>query len=571
VPRRWSVATQLLALQLGIIAVVLVGVGAVSLTQAQGDFRRTEGSRVLAAAENLAARAALRQALETEDELVARERAAAVAEAVQSLSGASFVAAVDRAGVVVTDTEDPGRIGERAALLGSEPEGGTALQGRASVGERTGGGAPAVVAYVPVFSAQPGRAGALLGAVAIGQEYPTPVEYLVSAVPNLLTYLGLAGGLGIAGSLLLARRVKRQTLGLEPLEIRGLVEHREAMLTGIKEGVLALDSGDRVALVNAEAHRMLALPADCVGRPLGELALEPRLVDVLTGREPQRDAVVFVADRILTLNRMPVSVRGAAVGSVTTMRDLTELRQLRRELGVTRQTTEGLRAQAHEFANRLHTISGLLELGEYEEVLRYVKRLGSATQELSAAVTGAVGDPTLAALLIAKASVAAERGIRLRIAPSSRLGVLDDQLSEDLATVVGNLVDNALDAIGPLGGGEVEVEVVEEAGATEDGAAPRVRVEVRDSGPGVAPDLVEEVFTRGFTTKAAGGGQRGFGLALTRAICVRRGGAVRVRNDEGAVFSACLPLSPSPGAHPAGAHPAGSHAAGSPALGGARS
>jgi len=239
-----------------------------------------------------------------------------------------------------------------------------------------------------------------------------------------------------------------------------------------------------------------------------------------------------------------VSVRGTAVGSVTTMRDLTEMRALRRELGVTRQTTEGLRAQAHEFANRLHTISGLLELGEHEEVLRYVKRLGSATQELSAAVTQAVDDPALAALLIAKASVAAERGIRLQIAPSSRVGLLDDQLSEDLATVVGNLVDNGLDAIGPLGGGEVVVEVMEDTAEAGGGV---VRVEVRDSGPGVAPELVEEVFARGFTTKAAGGGQRGFGLALTRTICVRRGGSVSVRNDEGAVFSAHLPLvSPSP-------------------------
>jgi sensor histidine kinase regulating citrate/malate metabolism len=288
------------------------------------------------------------------------------------------------------------------------------------------------------------------------------------------------------------------------------------------------------------------------------------VVDVLTDRDGQRDAVVFAGERILTLNRMPVSVRGTAVGSVTTMRDLTELRALRRELGVTRQTTEGLRAQAHEFANRLHTISGLLELGEYEEVLRYVKRLGSATQELSAAVTRAVDDPALAALLIAKASLAAERGIRLQIAPDSRVGLLDDQLSEDLATVVGNLVDNALDAIGPLGGGEVVVEVVEDAA--------QLRVEVRDSGPGVAPELVEEVFARGFTTKAAGGSgsdagrppgtecgadaswsdrsQRGFGLALTRTICVRRGGSVSVRNDDGAVFAALLPVVPASAAVP---------------------
>ena len=106
-------------------------------------------------------------------------------------------------------------------------------------------------------------------------------------------------------------------------------------------------------------------------------------------------------------------------------------------------------------------------------------------------------------------------------------------MSEDLATVVGNLVDNALDAVGPLGGGEVEVEVVQDAAA--------VRVTVRDSGPGVAPELVEEVFTQGFTTKAANGGPRGFGLALTWTICTRRGGSVSVRNDDGAVFSACLP------------------------------
>jgi len=526
--RRWSIAGQLLALQMGIIAVVLIGVGAVSLHQEESEFRRSETVRVRAAAENLAARAPLRLALEAPFARVRQEQAALVAGSVQTLSGASFVEVADGGGAVVANTEDPGRIG----LVPPDPN--PALSGRSSVGDQGGDGRRAVVAHVPVIAQNGPRAGDVVGAVTVGQEYPTLFEHFLSAVPNLLTYLGLAGGLGIAGSLLVARRVKRQTLGLEPREIRGLVEHREAMLTGIKEGVLALDVDDRVTLVNAEAHRMLRLPVDCVGRTLAELDLDARLLDVLTGRDARRDAVVFVGERILTLNRMPVAVRGTQVGAVTTMRDLTELRQLRRELGVTQQTTEALRAQAHEFANRLHTISGLLELGEYEEVLRYVKRLGSATQELSAAVTSHVGDPTLAALLIAKASLAAERGIRLRVSPSTRVEPLDDQLSEDLATVVGNLVDNALDAIGPLGGGEVEVEVVHDDDAVD--------VEVRDSGPGVAPELVEEVFERGFTTKAADGGRRGFGLALTKTICTRRGGAVSVRNDDGAVFTARLPV-----------------------------
>jgi two-component system, CitB family, sensor kinase len=139
----------------------------------------------------------------------------------------------------------------------------------------------------------------------------------------------------------------------------------------------------------------------------------------------------------------------------------------------------------------------------------------------------------VAALLIAKASQAGERGIQLRISEATRLGRVDEPLSADLATVVGNLVDNALDAIGHAPDGWVAVEI-----AHQDG---QVRVVVRDSGPGVAPELAEEVFEHGFTTKAAADGQRGIGLALIRMVCARRGGQVRVHNDDGAVFGAGRP------------------------------
>ena len=179
------------------------------------------------------------------------------------------------------------------------------------------------------------------------------------------------------------------------------------------------------------------------------------MLDVLTGSAAQQDAVVFVGERILTLNRKPVAVRGvpARLGH-DHARPAPSCGQLEQELGVTRQTTEALRAQAHEFANQLHTICGLLELEEYDEVLRYVEaaRLGDRRSS-AAAVTERIESPPLAALLIAKSSVAAERGIRLHLADASRVGPLDEGLAEDLATVVGNLVDNALDAVGPLGGG----------------------------------------------------------------------------------------------------------------------
>ena len=278
-----------------------------------------------------------------------------IADGVQSLSGVTFVEIADADGIVVANTRDPARLGVQLSPAD------TGAAGRSWVADSSGTAA-AVVAHVPVFGDIGSQTGRVVGTAAVGQEYPSLGESLLSAVPNLLTYLGLAGIVGVAGSLLVARRVKRQTLGLEPVEIRGLVEHREAMLTGIKEGVLGLDLDDRVTLVNAEAHRMLGLPDDCVGKTLTELGVEDRLLDVLTGSAAQQDAAVFVGERILTLNRKPVAVRGVPAGWSRPCATWTELRALEQELGVTRQTTEALRAQAHEFANRLHTISGLLEL-----------------------------------------------------------------------------------------------------------------------------------------------------------------------------------------------------------------
>src|SRR5687768_127518 len=168
--RRWSIAGQLLAVQLGIIAIVLVGVGAVSLTQAESDFRRTESARVRSVAENLAARALLRQALEAPIPKARQEQAAPVAVAVQELSGVSFVEIVDRDGTVVANTVDPGRIGHPAPVTNP------ALSGRSSVGDRTADDPPAVVGYVPVIGLGGTGGGHVVGAVTVGQISPTLAE-----------------------------------------------------------------------------------------------------------------------------------------------------------------------------------------------------------------------------------------------------------------------------------------------------------------------------------------------------------------------------------------------------------
>lgn len=521
--RRVSLAGQFLALQLAIVLAVLVAVAAVSLAQTEAGFRRDEGRRVLSIAETVAAVRSVRLGLadRTLEHVVAP-----VAESTRSVSGASYVIVARSDGIVVT-SPDPGQVGESLDLHGSP-----VLSGRSWVEAVEEDGGKYVVGYAPVLDDR----GRTLGLVAVGRAYPTLLASLWRASPNLLTYLGMASALGVAGSLLLSRRVKRQTLGLEPTEITGLVEHREAMLHGIREGVIGLGLQHRITLVNDEAVRLLDLPPQCVGKKLEELGLEEPVCESLTDASPGRDQVVMSGDRVLILNRMPFSARGRSLGWVTTLRDRTELTALQRELDVTRHTTDTLRAQAHEFSNQLHTVAGLIELGEHDEAVQYVTRLSKARARLSAEVVSRIADSSLAALLIAKSSLAAEQGVRLRISPRTRLPKVDEILSADLVTVVGNLVDNALDALGGVSDGWVEVEVTEDAGKPRN-----VLVTVRDCGPGVAPELAQEVFRRGFSTKD-GAAERGLGLALARLVCRRRGGDIAVRNEDGAVFTARLPV-----------------------------
>jgi two-component system CitB family sensor kinase len=519
VRRRLSLAGQLLALQVVIICVVLLGVAAVSVAQSTQRAEDTESRRALAVAETLANTQAIRAAMA--EDSVAYVRIAA--ENTRSVSGSEsvVVARVDR---TVIASADPAELDTRLPLANS-----TVLEGRAWVGERDAGGRRHAVAMVPVIGDQE-----LVGFVSVTREYPSLLEGLADATPNLLTYLGLASAIGIVGSLLVARRVKRQTLGLEPAEITGLAEHRNAMLHGIREGVVGLDLRGRVTLINDEAVRLLHIPGDALGRQLDDLGVGEDMRDALLGSEVARDRAVAAAGRVLVVNRVPISSRGRSIGSVTTLRDRTELLELRRELDLTRHVTDTLRAQAHEFSNRLHTIAGLIELGEADEAVRFVHRISSSRSEFSGTVTGAVRDPSIAALLIAKASQAAEVGVDLRIAPESYLPLLDDGLSTDVATVVGNLVDNAMDAAAAASQRWVEVGL----GLVDD----EVEVVVRDSGAGVPPEMVREVFRRGVTTKEAGSGQRGIGLSLVHLVCTRRGGDVRVTADGGSTFTATLPV-----------------------------
>ncbi|MEU9826895.1 sensor histidine kinase [Micromonospora chersina] len=529
--RRRTLAGQLLVLQLAIIVLVLVAVAAVSLAQSAATFNRVEGRRVATLGERLGGSPLLRDQL---DQPAPGEAIAPLVQNIQSQYGVTSVTVANARGRVVASTN--------ATLVGSpvrlgDPD---VAQGRSWFGELDVDGSRELTAQVPVLGDDPKtkkNLGRYLGVVVVGEKSPTWSERLVGASSYLLTYLGIACALGVVGSWLLARRIKRQTLGLEPREIAGLAEHREALLHGIAEGVIALDPQHRITLVNAVGRRLLDLPEHCLGRSLAELRINGRLRDVLAGAgsgPEARDQVVVRGGRVLVMNRMTVRKDGRRLGSVTTLRDRTELARLEQEIGGFRSTTELLRAQTHEFANQLHTISGLIQIGEHDEVVRYVDALSRHRASLDLTVTSRIHDTAVAALLMAKSAVAAERRVELRVSERTGLDRLPPELSADVATVLGNLLDNAVEAVA---GHTSDRPAWVEAELRQDAAS--VEIVVRDSGPGVAPELAQEVFTHGFTTKAAEGGERGIGLALTRLVCHRRGGEVAVTNtDEGAMFTA---------------------------------
>ncbi|GAA3141178.1 two-component system CitB family sensor kinase [Kribbella aluminosa] len=423
-----------------------------------------------------------------------------------------------------------------AALVGQrieEPV--VALDGRVHTGADNGSLGRSANARVPIRNA----AGTPIGEVSVGIRESDVSARVSQVVLPVIFYTGLVLAIGVAASLILARAIKRVTFGLEPAEIVALVQEREAMLHGIREGVIAFDPNGRVNVLNDEARRLLGLQAARLGQPLDELVPPGRLRDLLSGAVEGTDVVAVTGDNLLVLNRRPVVVAGRNAGSVVTIRDRTEVEALLRQLDSVESLTTALRAQEHEYSNRLHVMSVLLGLGEIEEATAYADEV--SVRSLAADVVRArIAPPVVAALLIAKITVATERDVEVVLTPDSALPAsrLDHT---PLVTVLGNLVDNAVDAVADGTGsghprGRVTVEL--------HGDGHEFHLVVTDTGPGIPADLLDQVFVDGYSTKEprAGGMRRGVGLALVQRLVRRAGGTITASSPAGARFDVRLPV-----------------------------
>src|SRR5260221_12108197 len=427
---RLPLAYQILAFQVAIILLsALMGVGA-AVCQASQGLDMQYDQRSLAIAQSVASNSAVQDALLNRDPAGLIQKPA---EQIRKSTGATYVVVTDGDGIRYSHP-NPAMIGKP---VDENPA--TVLAGNTWVGVQQGTLGISARGKAPIF-----HEGNVIGLVSVGFLETAVFNQLLAELPGFAATLLLALGLGVAGSMLLASRLKRQTFGLEPYEIAGLLEEREASLQGIHEGAIATDRDGTITLANEEARRLLELPSVVVGRKGSQGLPAGRAGKVLTGGLNDQDEVLLAGDRVLVASRRAIRVRGQEIGHVATLRDSTELAGLSRGLGLD-SLTDALRAQAHEFSNRLHTIAGLVELGRGEEAMKLIAQTSGVHQELSEALLDRLGDPVLGALLLAKAATASERGIELRVAEDLVLttGPLDP---ENLITLLGNLIDNGLDA-----------------------------------------------------------------------------------------------------------------------------
>ncbi|KAB1142886.1 sensor histidine kinase [Streptomyces luteolifulvus] len=517
-PRR--VFSQVLMMQLAIAAGVVVLATGLFLAPLSHQLDDQAMRRALAIAQTTAAQPRIAQDVTTTPP-TAEGPVQQEAERIRLATGAEYIVVMDRRGIRWSHTE-PKQIGRKVSTDPSR-----ALAGEEVMEIDSGTLGRSARGKVPL---RDGR-GDIVGAVSVGIAYDSVRARLIHAIPGLLAYEGGALAVGALAAWFIARRVQRQTRDLAFSDISGLLAEREAMLHGIREGVVALDRTGRVRLLNDEAQRLLGLGDEAVGRSPDEALGEGRTADVLAGRVAGTDLLTVRGRRVLVANRMPTDDGGA----VATLRDRTELEQLGRELDSTRGLIDALRAQDHEHANRMHTVLGLLELEMYDDAVEFVGEVVGDHRATSEQVTEKIQDPLLAALLVGKATVAAERGVALWISDRTRL---PDRLvdPQGLVTVAGNLVDNALDAVAGSPHARVEVELRAEGRTAV--------LRVRDTGPGIPVEQRELVFTEGWSTKEPPAHRkRGIGLSLVRRLAERQGGSATVGEAAGggAEFTVVLP------------------------------
>lgn len=393
-----------------------------------------------------------------------------------------------------------------------------ALEGKENVSVNRGALAEALRVFTPVFDAQQEQIGVVVVGISLNKVEEQITRGRLNALWTVLFSI-LMSSLAIWG---LVRVLKRILFGLEPYEISALFEQRQAMLQSLREGVLAVDIHGRVTMINHAAREILLLPS---GKQT-ENASEPLLAslrDVSKTGIARQDQEISCNGRLLLCNMVPVKSQNRVIGAISTFRDKTEISQLMQRIDGMVNYVDALRAHTHEFMNKLHVILGLLNIKRYDKLEEYILQTAHNYQTDIGTIQSKVKSPVIAGFLLGKIHRAKEAGITLTLADECQIpDTANEEQVAVLVTVLGNLIENALDAMEGQPEGEITLLLHYQNGW--------LSCEVSDDGPGIDPVQLEAIFTKGFSTK---GENRGVGLFLARQQIQNLGGDITVESEPG--------------------------------------
>ncbi|WP_032940871.1 sensor histidine kinase [Citrobacter youngae] len=513
--RPMKLGTTVILMVSAVLFSVLLVVHLIYFSQISNMTRDALADKALAVARTLANSPEIRQGLMKKP---AESGIQAIAQAVNKSNDFLFI--------VVTDMQSIRYSHPEAQRIGQPFKGDDillALQGKENVAINRGFLAKALRVFTPIYDEHHRQ----IGVVSIGLELSRVTEQINNSRGSIFWSILFGVLVGLLGTWVFVKVLKRILFGLEPYEISNLFEQRQAMLHSIKEGVIAVDASGEVTLINQAAQELLDYHKSQDDAQLSTLSHAwSQVVDfsqVLRDGTPRRDEEITVKDRLLLINTVPVLSNGKIIGAISTFRDKTEVRKLMQRLDGMVNYADALRERSHEFMNKLHVILGLLHLKSYKQLENYILKTANNYQEEIGSLLGKIKSPVIAGFLLSKINRTSDLGHSLVISNESQLpeNSNEDQVAV-LITVLGNLIENALEALGQEPGGEISVSLHYRHGW--------LHCEVNDDGPGIAPEHIEHIFEKGVSSK---GTERGVGLALVKQQVESVGGNISVESEPG--------------------------------------
>ncbi|MGN7310733.1 DcuS/MalK family sensor histidine kinase [Alkalicoccobacillus gibsonii] len=420
-------------------------------------------------------------------------------EEVQSETNVEYIVVIDMERVRLTHPT-PEMIGER--FVGNDVE--RAFEGETYSSTAEGTLGESLRTFIPVYNEQTGEQ---IGVVAVGMltDHINAAVYRSQAMVWIGGLVGLVAGL--IGAILLARKIKRSMQNLEPVEIAQLLESREAMLSSVQEGIIAVDAYGKIILLNEAAVRILqkAGKTDHVlHKEMAAVLPEFELEDVLKNGKIQRNKQLSLQELELVVNRVPLTLNDQGIGAMVTFQDKTELTHAMDQLSGVKSYAEALRLQTHEFMNKLHVVSAMVHTKSYEDLQAYIQTISTYYQEDVGWISRHVNDPVLVGYLLNKLKMVKNQGIKVQlIGESSWPSIKDPNQLNALITVIGNSLDNAVEALQDIDDPVIEL--------TIDVDGEQMLWQVKDNGKQTTQSQLDQLVEKGTSTKGA---ERGYGLYL---------------------------------------------------------